>query len=301
MNPEKNVPNDPEQTQGNSGDEFVTDEFIGIQTKTKSGKLLKLDTDVFYEAKLAEKKQKELEISQAMRNKGGIIRFFLELLVILLIVSGIRAFIATPFQVDGDSMRDTLYNEERIFVNKISTYSGNIKRQEIIVFRPPYASMIAKRGPICALKELFSSESDLRKLCGTEPQHFIKRVIGLPGDTLEIKGGKVYLLDESGAQKMFRALNESYLNKENAGKTCFNSSCTSKRDVDGERFVVPAGEYFVLGDNRLHSSDSRSAFDTGSSFNRGTPEPFVPLENIVGTVRVILWPPSRWEWFSEME
>ncbi len=276
---------------------FVDVQDLGVQTVTKSGKTLKLDRDVFREPKKSEE-----AIPDGTRERRGFFyeagKFLIELVVILFIVFFIRTYFITPFQVDGNSMESTLANGEKIFINKFPTYSGRYEHGDIIVFQPPYPKFIEKRGPVCAVKSFFSRNTDLRDLCGTEAQHYVKRIIGLPGDTIEIREGKVSLSSDSGPLK---ELSESYLNEENQGKTCFSASCNSPRDRDGEVFIVPDDAVLVLGDNRTHSSDSRSAFDPGSSFNNGEPNPYVPYSHIQGTVKVIIWPPKKWQWLSAGE
>lgn len=231
---------------------------------------------------------------------GGLLSFLGELLLIILIVWSIRTFIATPFQVEGNSMDDTLHDGEKIFINKIATYTDNYGRGDIIVFRPPQYKMMVKSGPICWIKQRFSDTRNLRELCGLEPQHYVKRIIGIAGDTVEVREGSVFLTPADGEKE---ELEEAYLNAENEGNTCFaNLTCASPKDTDGYEFVVPEGKVFVLGDNRRHSSDSRSSFEIGSAFNNnGEPDPFVPLENIVGTVKVVIWPMSDWKWLSRGE
>ncbi len=219
--------------------------------------------------------------------------FFFELLVILLIVLGIRTFIATPFQIEGSSMNDTLLDQEKIFVNKIPTYFDNIQRGDIVVFIPPYYRMIPKKGPLCFIKQKFSKETDLTELCGEEPQHYVKRVVGIEGDIVRIEGGKVFITPENEEEY---ELKEMYLNDRNQDRTCFSRNCVSSEDTNGRKFVVPEDKFFVLGDNRLSSSDSRSAIHSGSAFNNGTANPFVPLENITGAAQMIIWPFDRWEW-----
>lgn len=110
------------------------------------------------------------------------------------------------------------------------------------------------------------------------PEYFVKRIIGVPGDTIRIENGRVYL--RKAGEESFTETPETYLNDENKGNTYFRPS--DKQDD----FLVPEGHYFVLGDNRTHSNDSRHWFtplDDQAS-------PFVSEENISGRVLLILWP-----------
>src|SRR6185295_17373059 len=87
------------------------------------------------------------------KGPGGFLSFLFELGVILLIVWVIRSFIATPFQIEGSSMNDTLFNQDKIFVSRLFHYVGGIERGDIIVFKPPYFKMIPKSGPLCYIKQ----------------------------------------------------------------------------------------------------------------------------------------------------
>jgi signal peptidase I len=137
---------------------------------------------------------------------------FLMALAVFLVI---YFFIARPFQVSGDSMFPTYKDREYIFTNILGVKLGHVTRGDVIVFKAPI-------------------EDD---------KDFIKRVIGLPGDTVELKDGFVYLngkkLDES-----------SYL--ENNVRT-FGGTFLA----DNVEKVIPEGSVFVLGDNRSASSDSR--------------------------------------------
>jgi len=110
------------------------------------------------------------------------------------------------------------------------------------------------------------------------PEYFVKRIIGIPGDTIKIENGKVYL--KVADKQDFIELDEIYLNEENRLSTYFNQK------VGETTFVVPENNYFLLGDNRNHSNDSRSWFSPIDQLHT----PYVPVENINGRVLVVLWP-----------
>lgn len=144
-------------------------------------------------------------------------------------------FLFRPFEVKGESMFPNLHDSQYLITNVISQRLGNPKLGDIIVFKAP-----------------------------TEPdKDFIKRVIGVPGDTVSVKDGFVYLngkkLDES-----------AYLKPE--VKTYGGSFLK-----EGDEITVPQGYFFALGDNRSYSSDSR---EWG----------FVPKKNIIGTSFFVYWP-----------
>lgn len=161
-------------------------------------------------------------------------------LVETLVVAGavfvvIYAFLFRPFQVNGQSMYPNYHNGEYVLTNLISLRFSKINRGDVIVFQAP---------------------SDREK-------DFIKRVIGIPGDTVLLKDGSAYIngtkLDESG----YLAPNV---------KT-YGGSFLS----DGQEAIVQSGAYFVLGDNRAFSSDSR---EWG----------FVSREKIIGKSFFVYWP-----------
>jgi signal peptidase I len=132
--------------------------------------------------------------------------------IALLIVIPVRMFIAQPFIVSGASMEDTFHSGEYLIVDQISYHLEDPKRGDVIVFRYP---------------------QDPSKF-------FIKRIIGMPGDTISIEGNTVDIKTKDGEDVV---LDEPYIKsmKEN----------TSLSEVLGDR------EYFVMGDNRDFSSDSR--------------------------------------------
>ena len=116
----------------------------------------------------------------------------------------------------------------------------------------------------------------------TGPEFFVKRIIGVPGDEVKIENGLVYL--KKLGENNFVEIEELYLNSENVGHTLFNQ----KEKVDKNIFVVPEKSYFVLGDNRNHSNDSRSWYSPIDQEHT----PYVSIDNISGKVLIVLWPLS---------
>lgn len=180
----------------------------------------------------------------------------LNIVVIVAIVAGIRTFLVSPFQVEGNSMVDTLTDKEYIIINKLAYYIGKPERGDVVVFRPP---------------------TDKEK-------YYVKRVIGLPGDEVIIRDGFVYL--RKSGETEIRKLNENgYLNEHNEGKTFRHPP--NSGDISVMTYVIPEDSYFVLGDNRQGSLDSRS-FVEGS-----TAEPFVTRNDIKGRVWFIALPLTK--------
>ncbi|NCP76743.1 signal peptidase I [bacterium] len=115
----------------------------------------------------------------------------------------------------------------------------------------------------------------LRPHASNGKEYYIKRVIGLPGDTVKFEEGNVFL--KVSGKTNFVKLNEGYLSLANNGKTFL------PMDVKETEFLVPEGQYFTMGDNRNNSSDSRSCF-MSCSISGSTH--FVSRANIVGKLFV---------------
>jgi signal peptidase I len=185
------------------------------------------------------------------------------IVVIVAIVAGIRTFLISPFQVEGNSMVSTLEDREYIVINKLAYILGNPERGDIVVFRPP-----------------------------NEPSKFyVKRVIGTPGDTVEIRNGKVYV--RTAENGPVTELTEPYLDERNDGSTYRHPP--NSGDMTPITYDVPEGQYFLLGDNRQGSHDSRS-FTVDNK-----PHPFVPDESIKGRVWFVALPITKIHAFSAPE
>lgn len=182
--------------------------------------------------------------------KNEVVDFLKDLVIIIAVVLVCRLFIFDPFKVIGHSMDSTLYNGEYIIIDKFSYLDlpiiwevRGIKRWDIVVFKPHI--------------------DDQKK-------YYIKRVIWLPGDKLKIENWEVFLM-ESGETE-YKKINEPYLNVNNLGRTFIRWDESKVWEYE-----VPAWEYFMMGDNRNGSTDSRECFRSCSlsNINEYVPEDYI--------------------------
>jgi signal peptidase I len=158
----------------------------------------------------------------------------------------VRVYVLQQFYISGPSMESTLFENNRVLVNKLSYRLHDIRRSDVVVF-----DRITTSGGVIAHDDL------------------IKRVIGIAGDTVEIKDCKV-LVNAKEIQEPY--LDESVLALPNAVERC--------RVIDMKPITVPKNQLFVMGDNRPESFDSRS-FGT------------IPKHLVVGRAFAIVWPFGR--------
>ncbi len=157
-----------------------------------------------------------------------------ETIVLVAVLYALVNLATARFVVDGPSMQPNFYTGQFLIVSRANYLLAEPQRGQIVVFQYP-------KDPT---------------------QDYIKRVIGLPGDTIEIRDTQVYV---NGAM-----LDEPYINE-----PCDARHCPDRTWIIGE------DEYFVMGDNRNHSSDSR-VFGP------------VPRQNLIGEALVRYWPPADW-------
>ena len=208
----------------------------------------------------------------------AVLNWLFTLLWVVAVVAVIRTFVFSPFVVEGRSMEPTFQDANLVAVDKISAHFQHFRRGDAVVFASPTGASVRVGGTRCLLKKAVSAlpfaadQSDC-----IENEHLIKRVVGLPGDTIILRDGDVFWKSPDGQEI---AISQDFLLPENRGSTCLPSSCASKSSRNATRtFDVPEGAVFVLGDNRMRSSDSRAWRVNGEV------APFVPFENIAGVVR----------------
>jgi signal peptidase I len=171
--------------------------------------------------------------------RGALLREILITLVIAIVVYVGISYSLQNAEVLGQSMEPNLHHGERVFINKLAYKFSEPKRGDIIVFVPP--------------EELAS------------PNDYVKRIIGLPGERVEIRNGHVYIHKTDGSVVI---LDESeYVVDPIIGYYMSD--------------VIPDDHYFVMGDNRNNSGDSRGGWTVAKS-------------DIVGRAWIVIWPPSEW-------
>lgn len=181
-----------------------------------------------------------------MTNKKEIVRFLLEMVALVVVTALIFTKIVIPVRVDGESMYPTLHDKDVAVVNALYLSKSDIKRFDIIVLK--------------------SEELD---------KDIIKRVIGLPGDTIVFKDDKLYI---NGTY-----YSEDYLDKEYVEEAKERYSATLF--TNDFEITLADDEIFVMGDNRLRSADSRTL---------GTFE----YSDIIGKKGLIIYPFSNMKFIS---
>ncbi|MFC0271274.1 signal peptidase I [Metabacillus herbersteinensis] len=173
------------------------------------------------------------------KKKNELFEWIKALAIAVLLAAVIRYFLFAPIVVDGLSMMPTLQNHDRMIVNKFSYKIGNPDRFDIVVFH------------------------------ATEDKDYIKRVIGLPGDSVEYKDDTLYING--------KAYEKPYL--EEYKQELIDGQLTDDFTLEGitDQAIVPDGHLFVMGDNRRYSKDSRHI---------GT----VPISEVMGETSLIYWP-----------
>ena len=173
-------------------------------------------------------------MSSAIQGAGEFIWEVAKIVILAFaIVIPIRYFLFQPFVIQGSSMEPNFHEADYLIVDELSYRFRQPERGEVVVFKYPL----------------------------DPSKRFIKRLIGLPGETVEIKDGQV-IITTAGGQTM--VLKESYI-----------PPALKAPDMSPDK--LDAGQYFVLGDNRPYSSDSQDWGD-------------LPQKNIIGRVELRLWP-----------
>lgn len=191
------------------------------------------------------------EIVRTSKVKNNITDFLQSVVIAISVCIVIYIVVATPNQIEGLSMEPNFDNAEIVLTSKVHQWLGatefgkslgiSYQRGDVIVFQKPGFS------------------------------DFIKRIVGMPGDKIELREGKVYINGE--------ALNEPYLSND-----VYTPGGTLLKDNDIAPLTVPEGSYFAMGDNRTNSHDSRYS-DIG----------FIKREWFKGKVLLRYWPLNKFE------
>ncbi|HEX2415179.1 MAG TPA: signal peptidase I [Thermoleophilaceae bacterium] len=195
--------------------------------------------------------------SKEKSTRGSLIELVTIVVVALGLALGIQAFLVKPFRIPSESMVPTLEIGQRVLVDRVSFRFGDPGRDDVVVFKPPAGAdtnTCGVRHPSdTACPEPTPERSDT---------NFIKRVVGLPGDRLKVIDGAVYING--------RRQRESFARLDPSCGIC---------NLPGE-ITIPDDHYFMMGDNRGESADSR---EWGP----------VPKKWIIGKAFMTYWPPGR--------
>ncbi|MCD4549310.1 signal peptidase I [Schaalia sp. lx-260] len=196
------------------------------------------------------------------------------ILVTALVVSTLlRIFLVQIFWIPSASMKPTLQENDRIAVSRISSWTGNITRGDIVVFDDVNGWLPQQE------KHWWTS---IGEFVGLVPagsgQTLVKRVIGVGGDTVACCNAEGQLTVNGSA------IREPYL----------ASSSIHQQEDQTFAVTVPKGYVWVMGDNRSNSADSRYHFLKGDN-------PFIPAHSVVGKAVAVMWPLNRWTILSGRE
>jgi signal peptidase I len=189
---------------------------------------------------------------------GSLIELVVIVAVALGVALGIQAFLVKPFRIPSESMVPTLEIGQRVLVNRLGEHFGDPERGDVMVFKPPQGA----DDNMCGVSHP-AEQPCPRSTPGKSDTNFIKRVVGLPGERLSVRAGRVYINGKLQKEPFIRPDTQCAL-------------CNMPDPI-----VIPAGQYYMMGDNRGASADSR---EWGP----------VPKDNFIGNAFATYWPPSKW-------
>ena len=209
--------------------------------------------------------------SASKRFFRGLLETVAIIIIAILISTGLKTWVVRSFYIPSGSMMETLQIDDRVLVNQLAPRFGPANRGDIIVFDDPdhwlSEAETSEYKPNPVLEFVGLAPSDAGK-------QLVKRVIGVGGDTVECCDAQGRILVNG------EPIDETYLDDDTA---------PSEMEFS---VTVPEGHYWVMGDNRSNSADSRYHVDT---------EPYVSEDNVVGTVFLINWPFKHFTWMSNPE
>ncbi len=173
---------------------------------------------------------------------------------------GIQAFIVKPYQIPSESMEPTLDVGQRVLVNRFLYHFSDPEIGDIVVFHPPNGA--DNGGMMCGAQQRPPGQPCPTPTEDQSDQNFIKRIVAGPGDRLRIEGGHPVVNGEPAEEDFIR-------------------ECGGGQDCDfPQEITIPDDHYFMMGDNRGQSTDSRYWGP-------------VPREWIIGKAFATYWPPNR--------
>jgi len=214
--------------------------------------------------------------------KGGrakeLLRDVLVIAVVAVLASFlIKTFVARSFYIPSASMEKTLMINDRVVVNELPPALFPINRGDVVVFKDPGGWLGG--GATSSSEQLNPGEAILSFIgipSAKENDHLIKRVIGLPGD----------------AVVCCNAIGQLTVNGEAINETPYLTAPTLPASAIPFSTTVPANAYWVMGDNRNSSGDSRYHMDAPGGGS-------IPRSDVVGRAFVITWPVDRWSWLDD--
>jgi len=199
------------------------------------------------------------EKDKRKRSLNSALEFVLIVVVALGLALAIQAWVVKPFRIPSGSMEPTLHIGQRVLVDRVTGHFGDPGRGDIVVFHPPKGS--ESNGEKCGVPRPSNEACPV----GTKARadtNFIKRVVAVPGDRLKIMDNHAYVNGKRQADGF-------------ANLTPCTDVCNLQKQI-----TVPPGQFFMMGDNRGQSDDSR---DWGP----------VPKKWIIGEAFFTYWPPDR--------
>jgi signal peptidase I len=190
---------------------------------------------------------------------GSLLELVLIVAVALGLALGIQAFLVKPYRIPSESMVPTLEIGQRVLVNRLDGRFGTPEIGDVVVFHPPVGAV---QGNECGSGPTGEGQLCSRPTPDKAEENFIKRVVAGPGDRIRIDEGHVIL---NGKRQ-----SESFAMPCGGG-----DGCTFQTEI-----TIPAGHYFMMGDNRGSSDDSRFWGP-------------VPEDWIIGEAFATYWPPKR--------